>query len=227
MSKYKVSIITTISGTSEAHNQEFYEKAVRLAKTALPTDAFEEPVIASASDTRPDILGRIVRSIYDYDLVIADVTDGNPNVAFEVGLRAAFDNPFVLYRAAESKSFSDFGFQFSEPYPEDFRYPAVEDFQSKLLETCLSELKKKTASPQYSPFLSAYTLYDAGQIPLNTKEVSETFSDLNARLSALEKRLPKGKVIDSDAIRKEDIYYHQLKAVGRLSRPTLCSWRRV
>lgn len=35
----------------------------------------------------------------DDDLVIADLTEHNPNVLFELGMRMAFDKPIVLIRA--------------------------------------------------------------------------------------------------------------------------------
>ncbi len=45
------------------------------------------------------IQATIVNDLYAADLVIADLTEHNPNVLFELGLRIAFDRPVALIRA--------------------------------------------------------------------------------------------------------------------------------
>jgi hypothetical protein len=45
------------------------------------------------------IQSTIVNDLLNADLVIADLTDHNPNVLFELGLRMAFDKPIALIRA--------------------------------------------------------------------------------------------------------------------------------
>src|SRR5450759_2211376 len=42
----------------------------------------------------------IVNELLDADLVIADLTDHNPNVLFELGLRMAVEKPVALVKAA-------------------------------------------------------------------------------------------------------------------------------
>jgi hypothetical protein len=41
----------------------------------------------------------IVNQLLDADLVIADLTENNPNVLFELGLRLSEDRPVALIRA--------------------------------------------------------------------------------------------------------------------------------
>jgi nucleoside 2-deoxyribosyltransferase len=41
----------------------------------------------------------IIRQLDEADLVIADLTDHNPNVLFELGIRIALDKPVLLIRA--------------------------------------------------------------------------------------------------------------------------------
>ena len=45
------------------------------------------------------IQATIVNDLYAADLVIADLTEHNPNVLFELGMRIAFDRPVALIRA--------------------------------------------------------------------------------------------------------------------------------
>jgi hypothetical protein len=46
------------------------------------------------------IQATIVNDLLNADLVVADLTDHNPNVLFELGMRMAFDKPVALIRAA-------------------------------------------------------------------------------------------------------------------------------
>ncbi len=41
----------------------------------------------------------IIRQLIEADLVVADLTDHNPNVLFELGIRIALDKPVLLIRA--------------------------------------------------------------------------------------------------------------------------------
>jgi hypothetical protein len=48
------------------------------------------------------IQSTIINDLLDADLVIADLTDHNPNVLFELGLRMAEDKPVALIKAADT-----------------------------------------------------------------------------------------------------------------------------
>lgn len=49
----------------------------------------------------------IVNQLLDADLVIADLTENNPNVLFELGLRIAEDKPVALIRAKGTAAIFD------------------------------------------------------------------------------------------------------------------------
>jgi hypothetical protein len=46
------------------------------------------------------IQSTIINDLIEADLVIADVTEHNPNVMFELGMRIALEKPVVLMKAA-------------------------------------------------------------------------------------------------------------------------------
>lgn len=48
------------------------------------------------------IQSTIINDLLDADLVIADLSDHNPNVLFELGVRMAHDKPIALIRAEGS-----------------------------------------------------------------------------------------------------------------------------
>jgi nucleoside 2-deoxyribosyltransferase len=49
----------------------------------------------------------IVNQLLDADLVVADLTENNPNVLFELGLRIAEDKPIALIRSKGTRAIFD------------------------------------------------------------------------------------------------------------------------
>jgi nucleoside 2-deoxyribosyltransferase len=57
--------------------------------------------VQTASRQGSDVIqSTIVNELLEADLVIADMTDHNPNVLFELGLRMAIEKPVALIKAA-------------------------------------------------------------------------------------------------------------------------------
>jgi hypothetical protein len=64
--------------------------------------------VTTASRQGSDVIqSTIVNDLLDADLVIADLTEHNPNVLFELGLRMAFDKPVALIRAKGTEAIFD------------------------------------------------------------------------------------------------------------------------
>lgn len=89
--------------------------------------------LVSKSDSSHVIQGTIVKNIFDCDVVICDVSNKNPNVMFELGMRFAFDKPVVVIKDSET----DYSFDISPVeylgYPKDLNYPQIVLFKEKLL----------------------------------------------------------------------------------------------
>lgn len=64
--------------------------------------------VATANRQGTDVIqSTIVNELLQADLVIADLTEHNPNVLFELGMRMAFDKPVALIRAEGTPSIFD------------------------------------------------------------------------------------------------------------------------
>lgn len=64
--------------------------------------------VSTASREGSDVIqSTIVNRLLDDDLVIADLTEHNPNVLFELGMRMAFDKPIVLIKAKGTRPIFD------------------------------------------------------------------------------------------------------------------------
>jgi hypothetical protein len=64
--------------------------------------------VSTANREGSDVIqSTIVNRLLDDDLVIADLTEHNPNVLFELGMRMAFDKPTVLIKAKGTRAIFD------------------------------------------------------------------------------------------------------------------------
>jgi len=64
--------------------------------------------VSTANREGSDVIqSTIVNRLLDDDLVVADLTEHNPNVLFELGMRMAFDKPIVLIKAKGTRPIFD------------------------------------------------------------------------------------------------------------------------
>ena len=84
----------------------FFDEVLRALIAPSGRDAGFEVVTANR-DGSDVIQATIVNQLLDADLVIADLTENNPNVLFELGLRIAEDKPVALIRAKGTPAIFD------------------------------------------------------------------------------------------------------------------------
>jgi hypothetical protein len=89
-----------------ARPQGFFDEVLRALIAPSGRDAGFE-VITANRDGSDVIQATIVNQLLDADLVIADLTENNPNVLFELGLRIAEDKPIALIRAKGTPAIFD------------------------------------------------------------------------------------------------------------------------
>ncbi len=95
------------SGTSSYAFGSLRRGLRRVAPTGLPTLLRLAPAVMASQFTVKTanrqgsdlIQSTIINDLIEEDLVIADLTEHNPNVMFELGIRMAEDKPVVLIKA--------------------------------------------------------------------------------------------------------------------------------
>jgi hypothetical protein len=90
---------STTKSTSEGNWTLIYEKLIKPAVEGSGLD-FE---CERSKATRGNMVKRIIYSLNDSDIVIADLTDHNPNVCYELGLRHGLKSGTILL--AQNRSF--------------------------------------------------------------------------------------------------------------------------
>ncbi|MFJ4810252.1 hypothetical protein [Streptomyces longwoodensis] len=91
-------VIMPFSERDDSHAVGFFDEVFEAVfKPAVTNAGFE---ITTARRQGSDIIhSTIVTELLDADLVLADLTEHNPNVLFELGMRMAEDKPVALVRA--------------------------------------------------------------------------------------------------------------------------------
>ncbi len=82
-----------------AHSAGFFAEVLRSIIT--PAAKASQFTVKTANRQGSDLIqSTIINDLIDADLVIADLTEHNPNVLFELGVRLAEDKPVVLIKAS-------------------------------------------------------------------------------------------------------------------------------
>ena len=97
-SELKAFVIMPFTEKSADRPKGFFEEVLRSLITPAALDAGFN--VETANRQGSDVIqSTIVNDLLEADLVIADLTDHNPNVLFELGLRMMEDKPVALIKA--------------------------------------------------------------------------------------------------------------------------------
>ena len=165
----KCGLVMPISEIDDCSEQHWADIKAILDDT-ISISGFE-PNMVSASDEVNVIQKTIVQNLYDYPIVVCDVSCKNSNVMFELGMRLAFDKPTIIIKDHKtSYSFDTSSIEHLE-YPRDLRHNKIEEFKAKLAAKLIATHEKSRSDNDYSPFLGTFGTFTVAK--LETKEVSK------------------------------------------------------
>jgi hypothetical protein len=91
-------VIMPFQERDNSHPEGFFQEVLRSLLTPAASGAGF--TVRTANRQGSDLIqSTIIRDLMDADLVIADLTEHNPNVLFELGVRIAKEKPVVLVKA--------------------------------------------------------------------------------------------------------------------------------
>ena len=122
------------------------------------------PRLVSDSNEIGVIHARIVQNLYDDEIVVCDVSNKNPNVMFELGLRLAFDKPTIVVKDELTAYTFDAGVIEHIAYRYDQRFDDVELFKDKLASAITATMARKEKDPGFSPFLKHFGTFTPKQV---------------------------------------------------------------
>lgn len=109
-----------------------WEEVQSILEEAL-SDNFTVQMVSDAEETGV-LPVRIIKNLYTSDLVICDISQRNPNVMFELGVRIAFDKPVIIISDECSKAPFDTAHIEYISYPSDLNYYKIQQFKEQLSE---------------------------------------------------------------------------------------------
>ncbi|MCH5299656.1 MAG: hypothetical protein J1E96_07845 [Ruminococcus sp.] len=177
--------ISEINGCGVEH----WKEVKSILTEAIDSAGYNANLVSEANDSSV-IQKRIVRNLYDNEIVVCDVSCKNPNVMFELGLRLAFDKPTIIVMDDNTGYTFDVSIIEHLEYPRDLSYYKILDFKKKLKDKILGTIKE-SAKADYTTFLKHFGNFTAAKI--NDKEVPMNealipyFNDISKRLDGLAK----------------------------------------
>ncbi len=176
-----------ISATSN-HSEQHWGEVQTLIHRAIRNAGFD-PVNVWENEVVDRISERIVGNIFSHDIAVADISDLNPNVMLELGLRLSSKKPTVVVVDSIGSIPFDIRDFNAVIYPSDLTIISMESFIEKLS----SVLKQKHAAfsaGNYTPFLGKVVVDviepETRSVPKDDLIIS-LLEELRSRISRIER----------------------------------------
>ncbi len=196
--KPKCGIIMPIAGSSLIYTAQHWKDVFEILKDAIGDTGFDADLVSN--DTAAGLIHeRIVKNIYENEIVICDVSSKNPNVMFELGMRLAFDKPTIVVKDDTTDYSFDIGGIEHLQYPISLRFADIVQFKKTLFKKVIDTYKRSKEDINYSPFLKTFghqiTPSTIPETNVSQNEfIVEKLSALGADLSLIRRELVYGEI---------------------------------
>jgi len=128
-----------ISKTTDVHNEEYWTRHYENFLVPLAKEVDDSLQVSRSKALRGDILHAIIKDLIFSAIVIADLTDGNSNVFWELGVRQSFVHGTITIMEDGTKLPFDLGAKGSlKYYPNDhLKNEAFRSQMKEALKDCL------------------------------------------------------------------------------------------
>ncbi|WP_152542908.1 hypothetical protein [Sphingobium sp. Ant17] len=181
-------VIMPISGTTN-HSEAHWSDVQTLLHRAI-TNAGFQPLNVWENTSADRVSERIIANIFEQPLMVSDISDLNPNVMLELGLRLASKKPTIVIVNSGGVIPFDIRDFHAIIYPIDLNMLGMEEFFRKLSKV-LKEKFTAYSTDDYQPFLGKVVV---DVISPGHREVSfdvaivDRLDDISSRLSKIESR---------------------------------------
>lgn len=176
--KKRCFVIMPFSKTKEHHNEEYWKRHF---------DSYLKPLIERCNDLeafrsqplRGDIASQIITDLAHSEIVVADLTDHNPNVLWELGVRQSFANCTITI--AEVGTQIPFHFSHKGILFYNGEHLDNQEFEEKILaalKNCI-EAPNEPDSPVLAALGGRGTLYSLMHSEENMRKVKALIAEIN------------------------------------------------
>jgi len=177
-------IISRIGGDETPEREKADEKLNHFFTPVLKELGYSA-VRADQEETPGSISRSIVERIINSEMIIADISDKNPNVFYEIAIRNAVKKPIIIIRSPEQKPPFDI---------QDKRAIAIDMSKPNIWRPAMNKLKKQIESAEENPSSASESILSdfTSAIETETKEDKEsvllrTVKDMQGQLRRIAK----------------------------------------
>ncbi len=167
-SQPKCGIIMPIAAMGDC-TETHWTEVLNILTEAVEDVGFTADIVSNADEVTV-IQKTIVQNLYELPVVVCDVSQKNPNVMFELGMRLAFDMPTIIVKDDQTSFSFDTGVIEHLEYPRDLRFAKINQFKEKLGKKVRATFEKRSSEPDYSTFLRHFGRFEVAK--LETTEVT-------------------------------------------------------
>ena len=182
-------IVMPISATTTVHDEAHWARVQTLLHRAV-RGAGIEPKNVWVGQATDRITERILSNLFEVPIALCDITDLNPNVMLELGMRLTSKRPTIVVMEQGPRPPFVIGDFEAITYPPDLNILDMEDF----FEVLKNNLREKLAAwkaGDYKPFLRNITIDvlepEARQVPFE-ELVTQQLEAISARLERVDAR---------------------------------------
>lgn len=169
-------IISTIGSEGSPERELANEKFDYLFKPILDELGYE-PLRADKEDAPGSISRKIVERIIHSEIVIADVSDQNPNVFYELAVRNATNKPVILIKTPDQRPPFDI---------QDTRAISVDMSKPKIWHSAKEQLKKQIQEAEKNPKQASESILSDFTFQIDVKKKEGVELEILSRIKDLE-----------------------------------------
>lgn len=186
--------ISPIDGCSAEH----WKEVKTIISEAVESVGYTANLVSDADDSGV-IQKRIIRNLYENEIVVCDVSGKNPNVMFELGLRLAFDKPTIIIMDDNTGYSFDVSIIEHLEYPRNLTYYKIIEFKKKLSEKIVGTIQASKKA-NYTTFLKHFGNFTPATIDdkegTMTEVIISHIKDLSEKLDALNRDKSNDAIIE-------------------------------
>ena len=152
-------------GYEKGHFKKVYEDILKVACDKAGFNPFRADQVKQTNLIHLDILQKLI----DSPMAICDLSNRNPNVLFELGLRQAFDKPTVLVQEVGTPKIFDISPLRYTEYRKELKYREVLEDQNYIAEAILATKEATDKGEGINSIVSLLSLSS----PASLKDVSD------------------------------------------------------
>lgn len=153
--------ISDPEGYGSGHFRHVYNNIISPACELAGYNAIRADEVKETNLIHLDILKKLI----DTPIAVCDLSNRNPNVLFELGIRQAFDKPVVLIQEKGTPKIFDISPLRILDYSKDMKYHEVLQSQKMLSETINATIEANTDGSNVNSIVKLLALNNSATIP--------------------------------------------------------------